>query len=77
MSSDAVAPLLVAAVTECVQNFCADSGITLLVVEQNYRMALKVAGRHYLMGTKGQISGMATTAELVENPQIIQDHLSV
>jgi ABC-type branched-subunit amino acid transport system ATPase component len=46
-------------------------------VEQNYRMALKVAGRHYLMGTKGQIAGMATTAELEENPQIIQDHLSV
>jgi len=29
------------------------------------------------MGTKGQIAGVATTAELIENPQIIQDHLSV
>ena len=75
--SQGLSPLLVDAVTECVKNFCVNSGITLLVVEQNYRMALKVAGRHYLMGTKGQIAGMATTAELVENPQIIQDHLSV
>jgi branched-chain amino acid transport system ATP-binding protein len=72
-----LSPLLVAAVTECIQNFCVNSGITLLVVEQNYRMALKVAGRHYLMGTKGQIVGMATTAELEEDPKIIQDHLSV
>ena len=75
--SQGLSPLLVAAVTECIQNFCVNSGITLLVVEQNYRMALKVAGRHYLMGTKGQIVGMATTAELEEDPKIIQDHLSV
>ena len=75
--SQGLSPLLVDAVTECVKNFCVNSGITLLVVEQNYRMALKVAGRHYLMGTKGQIAGVATTAELLENPQIIQDHLSV
>ena len=40
-------------------------------------MALKVAERHYLMGTKGQIAGIATTQELVDNPQIIHDHLSV
>ena len=53
------------------------SGITLLVVEQNYRMALKVASRHYLMGTKGQIAGVCTTRELIEDPKIIQDHLSV
>jgi branched-chain amino acid transport system ATP-binding protein len=75
--SQGLSPLLVDAVTECIQNFCLNSGITLLVVEQNYRMALKVASRHYLMGTKGQIVGMATTAELKEDPQIIQDHLSV
>jgi hypothetical protein len=29
------------------------------------------------MGTKGQIVGMATTAELEDDPKIIQDHLSV
>ncbi|MGD2013826.1 MAG: hypothetical protein PVG84_08775 [Desulfobacterales bacterium] len=40
-------------------------------------MALKVAGRHYLMGTKGKIVGMATTSELEEDPKIIQDHLAV
>ena len=75
--SQGLSPLIVERVTEVVIDFCVKSGITLLVVEQNYRMALKVANRHYLMGTKGQITGIATTQELVDNPQIIHDHLSV
>jgi branched-chain amino acid transport system ATP-binding protein len=75
--SQGLSPLLVENVTEIVKNFCVDSGITLLVVEQNYRMALKVASRHYLMSTKGKIAGIATTEELVSNQQIILDHLSV
>ena len=40
-------------------------------------MALKVASRHYLMGTKGEIAGISTTEELIEDPEIIQSHLSV
>ena len=47
------------------------------MVEQNYRMALKVANRHYLMGTKGKIARIATTQELIDDPQIIQNHLAV
>lgn len=75
--SQGLSPLIVEQVTEVVIDFCVNSGITLLVVEQNYRMALKVAERHYLMDTKGQITGIATTQELIDNPQIIHDHLSV
>lgn len=75
--SQGLSPLLVENVTEIVKNFCVDSGLTLLVVEQNYRMALKVASRHYLMSTKGKIAGIATTEELVNNQQIILNHLSV
>jgi branched-chain amino acid transport system ATP-binding protein len=75
--SQGLSPLLVSIVTECIQNFCVKSGITLLVVEQNYRMALKVASRHYLMGTKGKIAGVAATQELIDHPEIIQNHLAV
>jgi len=75
--SQGLSPLLVDTITDIVLNFCVKSGITLLVVEQNYRMALKVASRHYLMGTKGEISGISTTEELIEDPEIIQSHLSV
>lgn len=75
--SQGLSPLIVELVTEMVVNFCVNSGITLLVVEQNHRMALKVASRHYLMGTKGRIARIATTQELVDDPQIIQNHLAV
>lgn len=75
--SQGLSPLIVEQVTKVVLDFCVNSGITLLVVEQNYRMALKVADRHYLMGTKGHIDCVATTRELTDNPQIIHDHLSV
>jgi branched-chain amino acid transport system ATP-binding protein len=75
--SQGLSPLLVEMITEIVINSCVNSNITLLVVEQNYRMALKVASRHYLMGIKGQIAGVATTEELTANPEIIHNHLSV
>ncbi len=75
--SQGLSPLLVEAVTEIVKNYCVGSGMTLLIVEQNYRMALKVASRHYLMSTKGKISGIATTKELIDNQQIILDHLAI
>lgn len=75
--SQGLSPLLVVAITQIVKDFCVDSGMTLLVVEQNYRMALKVANRHYLMSTKGKITGIATTQELIDNQQIILDHLAV
>jgi branched-chain amino acid transport system ATP-binding protein len=75
--SQGLSPLLVKMVIEIVLRFCADHGLTLLIVEQNYQMALRVASRHYLMDIKGQISGTATTADLMADPAIIQRHLSV
>ena len=75
--SQGLSPLLVELITQIVVDSCVNSNITLLVVEQNYRMALKVASRHYLMGIKGQIAGVATTEQLNANPEIIHKHLSV
>ena len=75
--SQGLSPLLVQMITDIILNFCVKSGITMLIVEQNYRMALKVASRHYLMGTKGEIVKIASTEELVDNPEIIESHLSV
>lgn len=75
--SQGLSPLLVQMITDVVLQFCVKSGITLLVVEQNYRMALKVASRHYLMDTRGEIVNMVSTQDLLDNPEIIQSHLSV
>ncbi len=75
--SQGLAPLLVTGVIEPILIFCVKYGLTLLVVEQNYRMALRIASRHYLMETKGKIGGTATSEELHANDAIIREHLSV
>ncbi len=75
--SQGLAPLLVYDVIQPILLVCVEEGLTLLLVEQNYRMALKVASRHYLMGIKGLISGTATSGELLADGEIIKQHLSV
>jgi len=75
--SQGLAPVLVTAVVEIVKNLCKEHGLTLLVVEQNFRIALKLASRHYLMESKAIIRQTATTGELLENEEIIRKHLAV
>ena len=75
--SQGLSPLLVYEVIQPILLLCVAEGLTLLLVEQNYRMALKVASRHYLMGIKGKISGTATSDELMADGEIIKQHLSV
>jgi branched-chain amino acid transport system ATP-binding protein len=75
--SQGLSPLMVRAVRDIIRNLLADHGLTLLLVEQNFRLTLKLAERHYLMGVKGKIEHMATTKELLENEEIIKRHLAV
>lgn len=75
--SQGLSPLMVRAVRDIIRNLLADHGLTLLLVEQNFRLTLKLAERHYLMGIKGKIEHMATTKELLENEEIIKRHLAV
>jgi len=75
--SQGLSPIMVNAVREIIRSLLDQHGLTLLLVEQNYRLTLKLADRHYLMGTKGKVKQMATTRELKENEEIIKKHLSV
>jgi branched-chain amino acid transport system ATP-binding protein len=75
--SQGLSPLLVYDVIQPILILCVEAGLTLLLVEQNYRMALKVASRHYLMGIKGKMAQTATSEELLENQDIIKRHLAV
>jgi branched-chain amino acid transport system ATP-binding protein len=75
--SQGLSPLLVYEVIQPILIFCVEMGLTLLLVEQNYRVALKVASRHYLMSIKGKVSRSATSTELIEDSEIIKAHLSV
>ncbi len=75
--SQGLAPILVNQVIQPILVMCVKSGLTLLLVEQNYRMALQVASRHYLMGTKGVMARTATSEELMADNTIIRNHLTV
>lgn len=75
--SQGLAPFLVSDVIQPILLLCIEYGFTLLLVEQNYRMALKVASRHYLMSTKGQTGRISTSHELMGNGDIIKQHLTV
>ncbi len=75
--SQGLSPLLVSKVAEIVSNLVAEYGLTLLLVEQNFRIALQMAGRHYLMGTKSKIQDVVSSRELIENEELIKKHLSV
>lgn len=74
--SQGLSPFMVEKVADIIL-YCIECGITLLLVEQNYHLALKIASRHYLMTNKGIISKIATSQELIDNPEILQNHLSV
>lgn len=75
--SQGLSPILVKAVRDIIKNLLVQHGLTLLLVEQNFRLTLKLASRHYLMGIKGKIEHMAGTRELMENEEIIKKHLAV
>jgi branched-chain amino acid transport system ATP-binding protein len=75
--SQGLAPIIVAMVVEIVKRLCSIHQLTLVLVEQNFRVAYKLASRHYLMDVKGQIRRTLTRAEWTENQDIVKRHLSV
>ncbi|RLI51016.1 MAG: ABC transporter ATP-binding protein [Candidatus Thorarchaeota archaeon] len=75
--SQGLSPLLVRTVVQIIHNLFRDYNLTLLLVEQNFRIALQLAHRHYLMGTKSRIEGVVTSKQIMEDEEIIKRHLSV
>lgn len=75
--SQGLSPILVSKVAEIVNELCRKHSLTLLLVEQNFRIALQMAELHYLMGTKSKIQGVVSSKELSENQDMIKKHLSV
>ncbi len=75
--SQGLSPILVAKVAEIVSRLVREYSLTLLLVEQNFRIALQMAQRHYLMGTKSKIQGVVSSEELIKDEELIKKHLSV
>jgi branched-chain amino acid transport system ATP-binding protein len=68
-----LAPIVVDLIFEVVQEINA-SGVTCLLVEQNARAALRLAGRAYVMES-GAITLSGAAAELAHDPKVIEAYL--
>ncbi len=68
-----LAPILVAQIFEIIQNINAQ-GTTILLVEQNAKVALSIANRGYVMET-GKIALEGPAQELLASPQVREAYL--
>jgi branched-chain amino acid transport system ATP-binding protein len=68
-----LAPMMVARIFEVVRDIAA-RGMTILLVEQNARLALELAHRGYVMES-GEISLAGKASELLENPKVREAYL--
>jgi len=68
-----LAPLLVAKIFEIVREIAAQ-GVTILLVEQNARLALEIAGRGYVMES-GAITLADEAANLLADPKVREAYL--
>jgi len=75
--SQGLAPLILKTVINIVIDLCKAGELTLLLVEQNFRVAMKLASRHYLMEIKGKIKCDLSNQECLEDVEILTKHLSV
>jgi len=68
-----LAPMLVAKILEIVREI-ARQGVTILLVEQNAKLALEIAGRGYVMES-GSISLAAEASSLLADPRVREAYL--
>lgn len=68
-----LAPLIVAQIFDIIRMVNAE-GTTILLVEQNARMALKISNRAYCVET-GKITLKGTGEELLRDPQVVNSYL--
>lgn len=68
-----LAPIMVEKIFQVIDDVCRQ-GMTLLLVEQNARLALQVTDRAYVMDT-GRISLTGPSADLLEHPEVRSAYL--
>ena len=73
--TEGLAPVIVQQIGRTIRKL-KEEGLTLLLVEQNFRFAQTVADRHYVM-ENGRIVDMVANAELEANMGRIHDYLGV
>lgn len=69
-----LAPLVVQEIFAVIERLRTDEGVTVLLVEQNAKAALKMADRGYVLET-GKIILEGNAADLLENPEVQRAYL--
>ena len=73
--TEGLSPIMVQEVKDVLEEI-GNAGISILLVEHNFRLATSLAKRVFVMG-KAHIGFSGTTEELEANPQIIEKYLEV
>lgn len=69
-----IAPIIVADIARIIREINEDTGVTVVLVEQNAQMALQLASRGYVLES-GQIELSGTGEELLANPEVRKAYL--
>jgi branched-chain amino acid transport system ATP-binding protein len=73
--TEGLAPALVKQIGEIIR-LLARSGITVLLVEQNFHFASSVADRHYVL-ERGKVVDALTNEEITQNTRKLEAYLAV
>jgi branched-chain amino acid transport system ATP-binding protein len=73
--SEGLAPIVVEEIVHVLRKLKGE-GLAVLLIEQNLRVALDLADRHYVL-SKGQVCYTGTSSELENNEQVLREYLSV
>lgn len=69
-----IAPIIVADIARIIREINEDTGVTVVLVEQNAQMALQLASRGYVLES-GRIELSGTGEELLANPEVRKAYL--
>lgn len=73
--SEGLAPIVIGEIARIISEI-KGTGVSILLAEQNVRLALEVADRHYILD-KGRVQFQGTREELEANPEMMQSYLGV
>lgn len=74
--SEGLAPVIVQGMQDALHRLKGEHGITVLLAEQSLEFVKQLAGRAYVMD-KGTISYEGPLVELLEDPELAQQHLAI
>jgi branched-chain amino acid transport system ATP-binding protein len=73
--SEGLAPLIIEEIVGAIRSFKRE-GLSLLLIEQNLRVALDLGDRHHVM-SKGRIQFTGTSADIADNESVLKKWLSM